>query len=263
MTKTPFSSPLVSPITSLTMSSREIADLAGKEHKNVMADIRNMLEELQITSAEFSANLPDTYGRPQPVFLLPKRETLILVSGYNVELRAKIIDRWQEIEQLISTTPPPAISETVQIELMFAETAARMLNVSSSGKLGMLQTIRDLHGLPNLLPRYAIDAPSDAVDGSSRPTYSATEGLKALGAGISAKAFNQLLESHGLLQKMSRPSTKAPDKQKEFWVVTSRGLLYGKNIVDPRCQRETQPHWFQSRFKELLSAVGLAGKVAA
>ena len=30
----------------LTMSSREIAELTGKQHKNVMADIRNMLDEI-------------------------------------------------------------------------------------------------------------------------------------------------------------------------------------------------------------------------
>ena len=78
----------------LTMSSREIAELTGKDHKNVMADIRNMLNDLGGTSADFSANLPDSYGRMQPCFNLPKRETLILVSGYSVALRAKIVDRW-------------------------------------------------------------------------------------------------------------------------------------------------------------------------
>lgn len=193
-----------------------------------------------------------------------------LIFGSKLET-AKSFKKWVTSEVLpsirkngeyqIAKSIPNA--EKVKVELMFIETAARMLNVSSSGKLGMLQSIQSAHGLPNLLPSYAVDAPSDAVDGNSRPTYSATEGLKAFGAGVSAKAFNQLLESHGLLQKMSRPSTKAPDKHREFWSVTSRGLLYGKNIVDPRCQRETQPHWFQSRFKELLGVVGLAGKVAA
>lgn len=90
----------------LTMSSREIAELTGKEHKNVLADVRKMLEDLKLTSAEFSADLPDSYGRLQAAFKLPKRETLILVSGYSTELRARIIDRWQDLE---STQQPQAL----------------------------------------------------------------------------------------------------------------------------------------------------------
>ena len=58
-----------------------------------------MLESLNIQSADFLADYKDSKGRTYPCFNLPKRETLILVSGYNVALRAKIIDRWAELEQ--------------------------------------------------------------------------------------------------------------------------------------------------------------------
>lgn len=95
----------------LTMSSREIADLTGKDHKNVLADIRKMLSELMKTSADFSADLPDAYGRPQAAYLLPKRETLILVSGYSVELRARIIDRWQQLETELSQRVPASLPD--------------------------------------------------------------------------------------------------------------------------------------------------------
>lgn len=82
-----------------TMSSLEIAKLTDKEHRNVMSDIRLMLDSLNIQSADFLADYKDSKGRTYPCFNLPKRETLILVSGYNVLLRAKIIDRWEYLEQ--------------------------------------------------------------------------------------------------------------------------------------------------------------------
>ncbi len=76
--------------TARTMTSREIAELTGKRHKDVLYDIRKMIEDLGLTSADFSADLPDAYGRPQPAFRLPKRECLILVSGYSVQMRARL-----------------------------------------------------------------------------------------------------------------------------------------------------------------------------
>ena len=82
----------------LTMTSREIAELTGKQHKDVLYDIRKMLEELEVHSADFSAEYKDSTGRTLPAFNLPKRETYILIIGYSVTMRAKIIDRWQELE---------------------------------------------------------------------------------------------------------------------------------------------------------------------
>ncbi|WP_375693217.1 MULTISPECIES: phage antirepressor KilAC domain-containing protein [unclassified Bartonella] len=89
--------------TTQTMSSREIAELCGKEHRNVMRDIRQILTELKIELSEFAGFYRDSTGRTLPCYNLPKRECLILVSGYSTALRAKIIDRWQELERQVAT----------------------------------------------------------------------------------------------------------------------------------------------------------------
>lgn len=104
---------------SLTMSSREIAELTGKEHRNVMADIRKMLVEL--CDEEGVLKFQQTHrneqnGQEYPIFSLPKRETLILVSGYSVELRARIIDRWQELEQ--QQAKPAAVAELSRMDIL-------------------------------------------------------------------------------------------------------------------------------------------------
>ena len=95
------------------MCSRDIADLTGKRHDHVIADINKMIEWLGDTCPDFSGELPDTYGRPQKVYFLPKRETLILVSGYNIDLRAKIIDRWQELESQQKPKLPQTYAEAL------------------------------------------------------------------------------------------------------------------------------------------------------
>ena len=100
----------------LTMSTREIAELTGKEHRNVLVDTRKMLEELH--GEEGMLTFQQTYtngqnGQTYPMFSLPKRETLILVSGYSLPMRAKIIDRWQELEAKVQ-------KPMTQIELILA-----------------------------------------------------------------------------------------------------------------------------------------------
>ncbi len=39
--------------------------MTGKQHKDVLHDIRKMIEDPGLTSADFSADLPDAYGRLQ------------------------------------------------------------------------------------------------------------------------------------------------------------------------------------------------------
>lgn len=82
----------------LTMSSREIADLTGKEHFHVMRDIREMLAALAEDESKFGGIYLDAYSREQACFNLPKDLTITLVAGYNVQMRHAIVKRWQELE---------------------------------------------------------------------------------------------------------------------------------------------------------------------
>ena len=107
--------PITEKNASLTMSSREIAELCEKEHRNVMADIRKMLDELGIQSAEFSADYIDSRGRSYRCFNLPKDLTLTLIAGYNVKLRKRIIDRWQELEAQQAVQLPQTFAEALRL----------------------------------------------------------------------------------------------------------------------------------------------------
>lgn len=97
------------------MSSREIAQICEKEHKNIVRDIRRMLEALgeEIDGSNLSHQLdaPKMNHPNQSRFkviydnrnymseiLLNFELTMTLISGYNVVLRNRIIKRWQELE---------------------------------------------------------------------------------------------------------------------------------------------------------------------
>ncbi|MFJ2447310.1 phage antirepressor KilAC domain-containing protein [Pseudomonas sp. NPDC087626] len=92
----------------ITMSSREIAELTGKRHDHVMRDIRKMLEDLDISNApKFGGVYTDSKNEQRPCFNLPRREVDILLTGYSVPLRAKVIDRWHELEAAVAKPTQP------------------------------------------------------------------------------------------------------------------------------------------------------------
>lgn len=80
------------------MDSREIANMTGKKHYNVVRDIRNMLSEIDDSNLSHLKEEKDKRGYTKN-FLLPYRETITLLSGYSVSLRHKIISRWMMLEQ--------------------------------------------------------------------------------------------------------------------------------------------------------------------
>ena len=101
------------------MESREIAELTGKRHDNVCRDIIAMLDELGSDRLKFEGVYIAGNNERRKCFFLPKRECLILASGYSVKLRAAIIDRWAELEAQQPFQPaymvPRSLSEALRL----------------------------------------------------------------------------------------------------------------------------------------------------
>lgn len=89
----------------LTMSSREIAELTGKDHSHVMRDIRDIVVQMEQNPDLDFACKSSTYvglnGQAYPQYELDKDSTYCLIAGYSAVLRMKIIKRWQELEQQV------------------------------------------------------------------------------------------------------------------------------------------------------------------
>ncbi|MCZ4270767.1 Rha family transcriptional regulator [Maritalea porphyrae] len=82
-----------------TMSSREIAELCEKQHKNVLRDIEVMFEALSLDRLTFERIYTDKQGREQREYHLNKDLTMTLVTGYSILLRNRVVVRLNELEQ--------------------------------------------------------------------------------------------------------------------------------------------------------------------
>jgi len=86
-----------------TVSSREIANYAGKNHKDVMRAIRKMEESwIEVNGRNFAlVDYVDGKGEKRPEYLLTKKESLYIATKFNDIARARLINRWEELEQQV------------------------------------------------------------------------------------------------------------------------------------------------------------------
>ena len=100
-----------------TMLSNEIAALTGKQHKHVLRDIEVIIEQLQDSPDLGSGFKSTTYlagnGKQERCFELDHDSTILVVTGYDVVARMKVIKRWQELEQVKPLSQLEVLAQTV------------------------------------------------------------------------------------------------------------------------------------------------------
>ena len=143
----------------------------------------------------------------------------------------------------------PSLQEQIQAKLAFADWSAKFLNLNDASKLGIAQKIGKMVGLDDALPQ-SVNA------GTEKPiTHAATDLLKSHNVGISAQAFNRMLELKGVVKHATRPGKRG--KVHSWYVITPAFDKYGQNQQDPKFQQQTQIRWYDATFMELLTIVGL------
>ena len=103
------------------MTSREIAELTGKAHFNVLVDVRKMLSELGEDELKFQGIYRDSMNREQVEFHLDRELTEVLLTGYSAVLRRKVIARWRELESGASPCVPQTLSAALRLAADQAE----------------------------------------------------------------------------------------------------------------------------------------------
>lgn len=83
-----------------TMTSLEIAEVTGRNHKDVMRSIREMEEAwVKVNGRKFAlVEYKDAKGEMRPCYSLGKIECLYIATKFNDEARAKLVLRWEELE---------------------------------------------------------------------------------------------------------------------------------------------------------------------
>lgn len=95
------------------MTSLEIAEVTGKQHKHVMEAIRKMEPAwMNIAGSNFRlGSYKDANRQLRPCYQLTKTECLYIATKFNDEARAKLVLRWEELEKKSLTPVPSPVGE--------------------------------------------------------------------------------------------------------------------------------------------------------
>lgn len=234
-----------------TMSSLEIAELAGKQHNDVLKAIRAMEPAWEkVTEGKFSlSEYRDSTGRALPCYELNYQECMYIASKFNDETRAKLVLRWNALETgkaepIISSVKTEVKQPTISDKMKVATWLIKTLNLNDTSKLMLAKSIAAPLGLPT--PDYTQ---------SHGILKSATELLRLRKSQVSAREFNTIAIEQGYLCELERKSSHG--QKKIFKSITEKGLAFGENQVNPNNPKSTQPLWYERKFDELLLLLGI------
>ena len=194
-----------------TMTSLEIAEVTGRNHKDVMRSIREMEDAwAKVNGRKFAlVEYKDAKGEMRPCYSLNKTECLYIATKFNDEARAKLVLRWEELEtkERNKYQVPQSFAEA----LMLAAKQQEQIEEQQRQLEANSKEIVELNGaIAEMEPKVTY---VDMIL-ASKETVTTTQ--IAQDYGQSAKAFNVLLRNFGVQHKVGGQ-----------WVLYAKHLPFG------------------------------------
>lgn len=139
-----------------TMSSMELAELLEARHNDVASSIARLMEQGVLRESRKSTrpHKNEAGGRPTMVYDLTHRDSLVVASGYSAQLRARIIDRWIELEREDRPKPVAELSRMELLQIAMAAEQERLLLAEKvardAPKVEFAEAVRNTDALVNV-----------------------------------------------------------------------------------------------------------------
>lgn len=200
-----------------TMTSLEIAEVTGRNHKDVMRSIREMEEAwVKVNGRKFAlVEYKDAKGEMRPCYSLNKTECLYIATKFNDEARAKLVLRWEELERKEQYQVPQSFAEALML-------AAKQQEKIEQQQLALKSKNEEIIQLSATITEMQPKVSYVDTILSSKETVTTTQ--IAQDYGQSAKALNVLLRNFGIQHK-----------------VGGQWILYSKYLPCGYVQSETVP----------------------
>ena len=213
-------------VNELTMSSREVATLCDKEHRNVCRDIENLnttYGQMGMLKIEQTPYTHEQNGQTYYAYQLTKEQTIDLITGYRADLRIRINRRWQELEQATTQKPVQPIGELEDKMRVWAFVIEQTTLAPVAKETLLITTAETLTGV-SIGYRPKIE----------QTTYSAKELGDVLG--ISANRVGRIANAHGLKTKeyglYYLNKSQHSDKQVEHFRYFEKSIDKFKSILE-------------------------------
>ena len=123
--------------TSLTMSSREIAELVESRHDKVKQSIERLVERGVISQPPMGDGEKSANGVTEKLYHVGKRDSYIVVAQLCPEFTARLVDRWQELEAKVGTLAVPDFSNPAIAARAWADQyEARLIAEKTKAEIG-------------------------------------------------------------------------------------------------------------------------------